>query len=80
MASRPMLCIEILPDERGTWRVVDDSMAGVLLSQHQSATDAELAARQYADKLDADEIVVHDRYHRVRVVKRTPRRFRRPGQ
>jgi len=75
-----MLCIEILPDERGTWRVVDDSMAGALLSRHPSATDAEQAARHYADELDADEIVLHDRYHRVHVVERTPRRFRRPAQ
>jgi hypothetical protein len=65
-----MLCIEILPDERGTWRVVDDSMAGVLLSQHPSVSDAELAAKRYADVMDADEIVVHDRYHRVHVFKR----------
>jgi hypothetical protein len=67
--SRAMLCIEILPDERGTWRV-DDSMAGVLLSRHPSVSDAELAAKRYADEMDADEIVVHDRYHRVRVFKR----------
>jgi hypothetical protein len=67
-----MLCIEILPDERGTWRVVDDSPAGALLSQHPSVSDAELAAQRYADALDADEIVVHDRYHRVRVFRRKP--------
>jgi hypothetical protein len=70
--SRAMLCIEILPDERGTWRVVNDAMAGALLSRHESVTDAELAAQRYADAVDADEIVVHDRYHRVHVFKRKP--------
>ena len=67
-----MLCIEIHPDERGTWSVVDDSMAGVLLSRHPSASDAEVAAKRYADVMDADEIVVHDRYHRTRVFRRKP--------
>ena len=70
-----MLCIEILPDERGNWRVVDDSMAGVLLSRHPSVSDAEVAATHYADVMDADEIVLHDRYHRPRVISR-PRRGR----
>jgi hypothetical protein len=69
--NRPMLCIEILPDERGTWRVVDDSTAGVF-SRHPSASDAEAAAQHYADVMDADEIVVHDRYHRTRVFRRKP--------
>jgi hypothetical protein len=69
-----MSCIEVLPDERGAWRVVDESMAGALLSEHASATDAELAAWRHAEVLDADEIIVHDRYNRVHVLKCPPPR------
>ena len=74
-----MLCIEVLPDERGAWRVVDESMAGALLSEHASATDAELAAWRYAEVLDADQVIVHDRYNRVHVVDRTPSRPPNPA-
>jgi hypothetical protein len=74
-----MSCIEVLPDERGAWRVVDESSAGALISEHASATDAELAAWRYAEVLDADEIIVHDRYNRVHVVKCAPPRRPNPA-
>ncbi|HEX5925982.1 MAG TPA: hypothetical protein VFY45_19285 [Baekduia sp.] len=47
-----------------TWRVFDAG-APAPVSEHTSATDAELAARKHADDHGADRVVVHDRYHRT---------------
>jgi len=56
--------VHVVPDERTTWRVYD-SDADAPISEHTSATEAELAARARAEDLDAERVVVHDRYHRT---------------
>lgn len=40
------------------------------LSEHASETDAERAAARHAGVTGAEEIVVHDRYHRMHSVPR----------
>ena len=56
--------VHVIPDERSTWRVyeIDEDSP---LSEHVSATEAELAAWVYAEDRDAERVVVHDRYHRT---------------
>jgi hypothetical protein len=56
--------VHVIADERTTWRVYDAG-AGEPVSEHTSATDAELAARARAQDRDAQRVVVHDRYHRT---------------
>jgi len=56
--------LHVIPDERTTWRVFEAG-ATAPLSEHTSATDAELAALARADDRDAERVVVHDRYHRT---------------
>jgi hypothetical protein len=57
--------VHVIPDERTTWRVYDrDAKAPV--SEHTSATEAELAAQALAQDRDAGRVVVHDRYNRTR--------------
>ena len=56
--------VHVIPDERTTWRVFGPD-AKAPLSEHASATEAELAARALAQDRDADRVVVHDRYHRI---------------
>jgi hypothetical protein len=57
--------VHVIPDELTTWRVYDrDGKAPI--SEHTSATDAELAAQALAQDRDADRVVVHDRYNRTR--------------
>jgi Uncharacterized protein conserved in bacteria (DUF2188) len=63
--------VHVIPDERTTWRVYDDDAAAPL-SEHTSATEAELAARARAEDRDADRVVVHDRYHRTHAAAPTP--------
>ncbi|HEX6020359.1 MAG TPA: DUF2188 domain-containing protein [Solirubrobacter sp.] len=63
--------VHVVPDQLGRWRVQregDDRP----LSEHGTATEAERAAAMEP----TTEIVVHDRYCRVRrePVRRTPRR------
>jgi hypothetical protein len=62
-----MTVLHVVPDERGTWRVLDDA-AHEPLSEHVSATQAEAAALRLADERGADAVLVHDRYHRCRRV------------
>ena len=57
--------VHVIPDERTTWRVFDRD-AKAPLSEHTSATEAELAAQALAQDCDADRVVVHDRYNRTR--------------
>jgi hypothetical protein len=65
--------VHVISDERTTWRVYDaDEQAPI--SEHASATEAELAARAHAQDRDAERVVVHDRYHRVRDAAPLPRR------
>jgi hypothetical protein len=57
--------VHVIPDERtSTWRVSDPDVPAPV-SEHTSATDAEVAARAWAEECGADRVVVHDRYHRV---------------
>jgi hypothetical protein len=58
--------LHVIPDERtSTWRVYR-SDAPAPLSQHGSATAAELAALEWAEETGAERIFVHDCYHRTR--------------
>ena len=59
-----MLRLHVVPDERGSWRVIDEATATVL-SEHASTTAAEIAAQSLAKAASADAILVHDRYNRV---------------
>lgn len=57
--------VHVIPNQlTSTWHVCDVD-AGSPLSEHTSATDAELAARAWAEERDAERVIVHDRYHRV---------------
>jgi hypothetical protein len=57
--------LHVIPDERTrTWRVYR-SDAAAPLSQHTDATEAELAALEWAEQSGAERILVHDCYHRV---------------
>lgn len=56
--------LHVVPDERTTWRVYESGVTAPL-SEHVSATDAELAALARADDCDAERVVIHDRYHRT---------------
>jgi hypothetical protein len=63
--------VHVVPDERSTWRVYD-SDADAAVSEHASATEAELAARARAGDGDAARVVVHDRYHRAHEAEPSP--------
>jgi hypothetical protein len=63
--------VHVIPDERTTWRVYDTG-ATAPLSEHTSATEAELAAELFAEDRNAERVVVHDRYHRVHTAGRVP--------
>ena len=57
--------LHVVPDARGRWRVLEDA-SEVPLSEHTSATAAELAAWRHADLHgEAESILVHDRYGRT---------------
>jgi hypothetical protein len=52
---------------RGGWLVVDEDRETSTLSEHPDATAAERAARDELRARGGDgEVLVHDRYHRVR--------------
>jgi hypothetical protein len=55
--------VHVIPDERTTWRVYDPQSKAPL-SEHASATEAELAARALANDRHAERVVIHDRYNR----------------
>jgi hypothetical protein len=59
-------CLQVAPRSRGGWVVM--SGEEVVLSEHVTATDAELAAR--ADLSEGDELVVYDCYHRCHSARR----------
>jgi hypothetical protein len=63
--------VHVIPDERTTWRVYDTG-ATTPVSEHTSATEAQLAAEVFAEDRNADRVVVHDRYHRVHNAVRVP--------
>jgi hypothetical protein len=60
MSERLIVCC----DHRGVWRVEPEG-GDRPLSEHGSETEAERAAARHAVATGAEEIVVHDRYHRV---------------
>jgi hypothetical protein len=60
-----MATLHVVCDERGRWRVVEET-APAPLSEHSSATEAEIAARRHARSKGADAILLHDRYGRTR--------------
>jgi hypothetical protein len=62
-----MTMLHVVPDERGRWRVFEDA-SHVVLSEHTSATAAEIAAWRHARSRGADSIVLHDRYGRTHPV------------
>jgi Uncharacterized protein conserved in bacteria (DUF2188) len=60
--------LHVLPHELdGTWTVGVGS-ASRALSSHQTADQAQLAARRVAAAHGADRLYVHDRYRRVRTI------------
>jgi hypothetical protein len=70
-----MTTLHVVPDERGNWRIFEDARPAAL-SEHQTATDAELSAWSHLRARGAQEILVHDRYGRTR----RPVRYDRPGR
>jgi hypothetical protein len=62
--SRRSGCVKVVPQPHGGWVVVNPG--GVVVSEHPSATEAELAAA--ARLRDGDQLVVYDRYHRSHTV------------
>jgi hypothetical protein len=56
--------LHVIPDAQSAWRVYETDSAEAL-SEHTSATDAELAARARAEDRAVERVVVHDRYHRT---------------
>ena len=63
--------VHVIPDDLTTWRVFDAG-AREAVSEHTSATDAELVARDHAEDNGADRVVVHDRYHRTHEAPASP--------
>jgi hypothetical protein len=68
--SRRSGCVKVVPRPRGGWVVVNHR--GAVVSEHPSATEAELAAA--ARLHDGDQLVVYDRYHRCHAVRPRGRR------
>ena len=62
MNSSPL---HIVPDRLGGWCVRREG-SDQALSEHNSETEAERAAVRAARDTDTHEVVVHDRYNRVR--------------
>lgn len=63
-------CLRVVPRSRGGWIVMTEQE--VVMSEHATATEAELAAR--ARLREGDELVVYDCYHRCRRVCRAVHR------
>jgi hypothetical protein len=63
-------CLRVMPRPRGGWIVINDH--DVVVSEHVTATEAELAAR--ADLSEGDELVVYDCYHRCHSARREANR------
>src|SRR3954468_17707156 len=60
--------VHVIPVGRtSTWRVHDGDPSEPA-SEHMSTTAAEAAAYSRATERGADRIVIHDRYHRIRLV------------
>lgn len=63
--------IHVEPDHRGSWTVRADAER---VSEHQTATDAERAARVAARRFETTSVLMHDRYRRVREIPVSDRR------
>jgi hypothetical protein len=59
--------IHVRPGVMGSWLVHSDDL-DTPLSEHTNETDAERVAMARAVALDDAEVVIHDRYARVRIV------------
>jgi hypothetical protein len=59
-----MTTLEVKPDARGHWRVLEDS-GSAPLSEHTTATEAERAAWRHALDRGAGAVRVYDRYGRT---------------
>jgi hypothetical protein len=60
--------LHVVPHEAdGTWTVDVDGL-GPALSSHDTADEAQVAARRAAQARGADRLYLHDRYQRVRAV------------
>ena len=68
--SRGSGCVKVVPQPRGGWVVVNQRE--VVVSEHPSATQAELAAA--ARLREGDQLLVYDRYHRCHAVRPVGRR------
>jgi hypothetical protein len=55
--------IHVEPDQRGSWLVRHEAER---VSEHLTATDAERAAFQAARRFGTTNVLMHDRYRRVR--------------
>jgi hypothetical protein len=62
-----MTMLHVVSDDRGRWRVLEDA-SSVPLSEHSSATEAEIAARRHARARGAEAVLLHDRYSRTHTV------------
>jgi hypothetical protein len=60
----PASTIHVEPNSTGRW-IVRHEDAREPLSEHESATDAERAARALAEHEDASFVLLHDRYARI---------------
>jgi hypothetical protein len=74
-------CLRVLPRSRGSWIVATEQ--DDVLSEHVTATEAEIAA--LACLREGEELLVVDRYHRCHRLARpqapiSPRRPRSPAQ
>lgn len=58
--------LRVMPRPRGGWLVITDQE--VVVSEHVTATEAELAAR--AHLREGDELLVYDCYHRCHAARR----------
>ena len=61
--------LHVVSDARGRWRVLEEGSREPL-SEHTTATDAEIAAQRHARARGAEAVLLHDRYGRTHPVGR----------
>jgi hypothetical protein len=68
--------LHVLAGDRGDWLVAEQPLAREPLSRHSDAGTAVRAATIELERrhADAGEVLLHDRYHHVRVASRFHRR------
>ena len=69
--------LHVLCGDRGDWVVAEQPVEVAPLSRHRDATTAVRAATIELERRHADvgEVLLHDRYHHVRVASRFRRRL-----